>query len=117
MYEKFHEDWKADKAGGTPLVDEALDHFEDGIANAHQIAEASASTATWGKVEEKPEDFPPADHVHSYNDLTDKPTIPEAPTSGDAGQLEAGADTTPQLWTAEAIHAEVARQVAAILEA
>lgn len=96
MYEKFHEDWKADKAGGTPLVDEALDHFEQGILDAHEIAESSASTAKWGSVEGKPASFPPAEHAHSYNDLTDKPTIPAASTwgnlSGKPAVIAAGVD-------------------------
>lgn len=112
MYEKFHEDWKANKVGGTPLVDSALDHFEEGIANAHILAEDAAETAVWDKVDGKPDDFPPAEHVHSYNDLTDKPTIPAEPDSGDAGQLEAGESTANVLWSAQAIHDEIARQVA-----
>jgi len=38
---------------------------------------------TWSSLEGKPSTFPPSTHTHSYNDLTDKPTIPAAvPTSG-----------------------------------
>ena len=80
MYEKFREDWKADEAGGTPLVDTALDHFEEGIYQAHVIAGDAADTAQWDRVEGKPASFPPAEHTHSYNDLSDTPEIPAAPT-------------------------------------
>lgn len=31
---------------------------------------------TWSTLEGKPSTFPPSAHTHSYNDLTDKPTIP-----------------------------------------
>lgn len=38
---------------------------------------------TWSSLEGKPSTFPPSAHTHSYNDLTDKPTIPAAaPTNG-----------------------------------
>lgn len=30
---------------------------------------------TWSTLEGKPSTFPPSTHTHSYNDLTDKPTI------------------------------------------
>jgi len=37
---------------------------------------------TWSSLEGKPSTFPPTTHTHSYNDLTDKPTI-----SASAGRL------------------------------
>src|SRR5699024_7838885 len=82
-YEKLREAWKADEAGGKPLADPALDHFEEGIYQPHVIAGDAADTAQWDKVEGKPASFPPADHTHSYNDLSDTPEIPAAPTWGD----------------------------------
>lgn len=35
-----------------------------------------ADSVEWANVQNKPSVFAPATHVHSYNDLTDKPTIP-----------------------------------------
>lgn len=48
----------------------------------------------------------------SYDDLSNKPTIPAAPVQGDAAKLQAGTDATPSLWTAKMIHDEIKRQVA-----
>ena len=46
-------------------------------------APAQPPRATWSNLAGKPDTFPPAAHTHSYNDLTDKPTIPAAaPTNG-----------------------------------
>ncbi|MCQ9426695.1 DUF1737 domain-containing protein [Pseudomonas sp. LJDD11] len=50
----------------------------------------------------------------SYSDLSNKPTIPAAPGTGDAGKLQAGTDTTQTLWTAKMIHDEIKRQIDAI---
>lgn len=35
---------------------------------------------TWDTLSGKPATFPPSAHTHSYNDLTDKPTIPTLPS-------------------------------------
>lgn len=37
--------------------------------------ELDTLTLDWGDITNKPTEFPPADHSHSYNDLADKPTI------------------------------------------
>jgi hypothetical protein len=50
----------------------------------------------------------------SYNDLTEKPTIPTAPAAGDAVKLQAGTDTVASLWSAKVISDEIKRQIAAI---
>lgn len=50
----------------------------------------------------------------SYNDLIDTPVIPAAPLEGDAGMLVAGTDLITRTWTAQMIHDEIARQIAAI---
>lgn len=55
-----------------------------------------------------------SDFSGSYNDLSNKPTIPNAPPAGDAGKLQAGTDTTASLWSAKVISDEIKRQIAAI---
>lgn len=52
-----------------------------------------------------------SDFSGSYNDLSDKPTIP---VEGDAMLLEAGTDLVAHTWSAKLIHDEVARQIAAL---
>jgi hypothetical protein len=41
-------------------------------------APAQPPKTTWDSLSGKPATFPPAAHTHSYNDLTDKPTIPSS---------------------------------------
>ena len=55
-----------------------------------------------------------SDFSGSYNDLTEKPIIPAAPAEGDAAMLVAGSDLITRTWTAQMIHDEIARQIAAI---
>lgn len=43
-YEKFYSGgWQSGETGGTPITPEALNHIEQGIANAHTLAEKPAS--------------------------------------------------------------------------
>lgn len=43
--------------------------------NVQTVTSGVATSIDWGNVTNKPEEFPPTDHVHSYNDLTDKPVV------------------------------------------
>ncbi|WP_397452515.1 DUF1737 domain-containing protein [Pseudomonas sp. NA-150] len=49
----------------------------------------------------------------SFDDLSEKPTIPTAIAAGDAAKLEAGSDTVQRSWSAKMISDEIKRQVAA----
>lgn len=52
------------------------------------------------------------DHVHAYEDLTGKPTIPAATASGTRAQLDAGTDTVARAFSAKDISEYVAAQIA-----
>ena len=69
-YEKYNDDWVNLPATDTPISAEALEHIEQGVADATDAAESAASTATWGQVANRPSTFPPAPHDHDAEDIT-----------------------------------------------
>lgn len=58
------------KEGMTPISAADLKRIEQGVADAHGLADSAAKSAAWGDVTGKPSTFPPADHDHAIGDVT-----------------------------------------------
>ncbi|WP_095083767.1 DUF1737 domain-containing protein [Pseudomonas sp. Irchel s3h17] len=94
--------------GGAPgdiTSDSITDASDVGKAVLVSVDAAAARAATGSGT---------SDFSGSYNDLTEKPVIPAAPAEGDAAMLVAGTDLVTRTWTAQMIHDEIARQIAAL---
>lgn len=52
----------------------AVDNSSGGWCSWIEVA--NKGDLTWNSIQNKPSSFTPASHTHSYNDLTNKPTIP-----------------------------------------
>lgn len=58
-------------------------HYQDFIESLEGDLNIDASggpsgPVSWNDLTDKPSEFPPESHSHSYNDLSDLPTIPDA---------------------------------------
>lgn len=58
------------KDGMTPIRAADLKRIEQGVADAHGLADSAATSAAWADVTGKPATFPPADHDHAIADVT-----------------------------------------------
>lgn len=87
-------EWQNDAA---PDIDaDNLNKLEKGVQAAAKTADDAKSAAAAAK--KTADAAAPANHTHSYNDLTDKPTIPAAPT---ADTLSGATDTGKAVMKAE----------------
>jgi hypothetical protein len=114
-------EWAQNNAPGSVTPgDGALTIFDAdgnilGVFTANQtgsteviLPASGGGTVNWIDIEDKPTTFPPSSHLHSYNDLEDKPTIGDGTiTIKDSDDSTVGSFTVNQVGDAEITLPEV----------